>query len=404
MSEDDKTVQTFSKLLQLAFDCTVAVRQSVSGLRNADERSNADVEFLETMVKHLLKKVGIRNVKQPVFSSRYKKTYKQAAALSTLLVSLVDNIPSKDNIQSVQDAKFNTLKFDLSRVARALVRVINRLRGRRFMSSPRAPSSSLVKAYRRLQQKDVQIFMKAGSGDAWKQFEKYVSAHLKGKSSFSQIEQQYSSMLDAFVKGRLSDEIEEPESNEQLSAAKPASPKAADDVDSTSTAVHSAAAVAQKLAKVRITGTVYSDKKPPRRVSTIIDTDNVKGAKSFTVKGDGGNRVTVSVDSSSPMDPFLSKSKPFFSITLGKKQAKKVDLIPPLPDILNPDSVSNPTVYIKDLPPGRYFFTGKVTRNGRISGSVVPLSLQNPPPPSDPYGPIIAAKAAKSVLKDVDNM
>lgn len=141
--DDDQIGVVLARAAHVAFDTVVEIKRAMRGMRGreADYKFDSKIEVVETMLSHLLEKLGINSVPPPPRSSQ-QASLTSAIEMARALRLMISNLPSGSDARDYREARYNLAVYDLDQVSRQINEIMLMLRSSLARSSLRASGAA----------------------------------------------------------------------------------------------------------------------------------------------------------------------------------------------------------------------------------------------------------------------
>jgi len=123
--DDNRIGEVMGHAAHVAFDTIVEIKRAMRGLQYESEDSvfNSKIEVAETMLAHLMSKLGISEVPPPPHTTRLA-TVKSAMRMARDLRMILSKIPTGNDARDNREARYNLAVYDLDQVSRQISEIM----------------------------------------------------------------------------------------------------------------------------------------------------------------------------------------------------------------------------------------------------------------------------------------
>jgi hypothetical protein len=123
--DDQRIGVVLGHAAHVAFDTIVEVKRAMRGLQYESEDSvfNSKIEVAETMLAHLMSKLGISEVPPPPHTTRLA-SIKSAMRMARDLRMILSKIPTGTDAKDFREARYNLAVYDLDQVSRQISEIM----------------------------------------------------------------------------------------------------------------------------------------------------------------------------------------------------------------------------------------------------------------------------------------
>jgi len=123
--DDSRIGLVLGHAAHVAFDTLVEVKRAMRGLQYDSEDAvfNSKVDVAETMLAHLMKKLGISEVPPPPHTTRLASV-KNAMRMARDLRMILSKIPTGTDARDFREARYNLAVYDLDQVSRQISQIM----------------------------------------------------------------------------------------------------------------------------------------------------------------------------------------------------------------------------------------------------------------------------------------
>jgi len=123
--DDTRIGEVLGHAAHVAFDTIVEIKRAMRGLQyeSADSVFNSKIEVAETMLAHLMSKLGISEVPPPPHTTRLA-TVRSAMRMARDLRMILGKIPTGTDARDYREARYNLAVYDLDQVSRQISEIM----------------------------------------------------------------------------------------------------------------------------------------------------------------------------------------------------------------------------------------------------------------------------------------
>lgn len=176
-ADNPMTGHTFSRILQMCYECVEELKRSLRGLPQRDYDAEAKVSFIETMIGNVVYRLKLQKTIPPPQLWTRGASFDTAVYKVRVLDQVVHQLPEQGyfRIRDMRDVRYTVLRYDFRQIAQAMTGVVESLHWRKFKAwEPDVPH--YVQAQRRIEA-SVNTHTSEPSG-LWLHIGQHIQKHL----------------------------------------------------------------------------------------------------------------------------------------------------------------------------------------------------------------------------------